>query len=74
MQRTHLHKKELRVKVDDSLDVMIKAIKNGLLEYGDFHRARRLENLLDDWHYEERKKCSSCQHERNGCQYHDARN
>jgi hypothetical protein len=59
------------MKVDDPLDILIKAIKENRLEYVDFHRVKKLYWMLDDWMDNERERCSSCQHERSGCQYHD---
>jgi hypothetical protein len=59
------------MKIKDPIDILIEAIDNKLLEYGDYDRVKILENKLDDWAYAERKKCGNCQHERAGCQYHD---
>jgi hypothetical protein len=38
----------------------------------DFHEVKKLYWWLDGWMDKERENCSSCQHERSGCQYHDA--
>ena len=37
----------------------------------DFHDVKKLCNWLDDWHWEQRKRCDGCQHERDGCLRHD---
>lgn len=55
-------------------DVKISVTSNEYKSWSatlDFHQAKKLCNWLDDWEYAQRKKCSSCQHERSGCQYHD---
>ena len=38
----------------------------------DFHDVKKLYWWLDDWIYKERERCQNCNHERDGCQYHDA--
>lgn len=56
---------------DEALKKLIKHTEEGRLVHGNFHVAKKLSRLLEDWYYEELKKCDSCGHERDGCQYHD---
>lgn len=56
---------------EKAIKSLIKHTKEGRLIHGNFHIVKKLFQLLEDWYDAERKKCVSCQHERNGCQYHD---
>jgi len=38
----------------------------------DYHEVKKLYWWLDYWMDDQKTKCSSCQHERSGCQYHDS--
>ena len=59
------------IVVNDNVGEVRFSVGATMMTCLDFHEAKKLCWWLDYWIEAERADCSSCQHERSGCQYHD---